>query len=384
MRILHLSPYYGENPYHGGIPRFVKSLSIAQAACGEEVTIVAAAEINGPIGDKIVQGVRVVLLPSLLHRLARWGNIQITPHLLWRLRELAKGQEVIQVHGPRTFQSAVCSIVARQSKSLIVLQPHGSFPIAGGRDLSKTIFDLAVGRKLYRRADAWIALTSQEKRQIVGGSVAASMIHVIPNGINTTLRWPPMEKRAFAKQFDIPYRDTPWLVYVGRLHETKGISMLFGAFDHVASIVRDAQLLIIGPRDHSTRYPPAAEPRHASPPVHWLGILDEGLKFAALSLADAMITPSFFGFPTTFLEAMSTGVPIVTCRGHGLEEELGEVIVFADRAEDLGEVVAHILLDDATATRIGNLAKKVVRERFDIKEVAKQHIALYSALKSAG
>ena len=384
MKVLHLTPYFGTQPMFGGIGRFVSRLSTAQRKLGCEVTVMAPASRDDHDGGELANGVHLVTFTTGLDRLGRLMNLRIAPKSFWALRTVASGQDVIHVHGTRTFQSAVLTVFLRSLDSLVVLQPHGTFPYPGGKVRSKLIFDSVFGNKLYASAKSWIALTYHESREIQKRGVDASKIRVIPNCIDAPLVIPDISKEEFARRFDLSHIEAPWLLYLGRLHETKGLGTLLDTFRRVRSEFANAQLLIIGPKDESSVIPDLDHSHSSQIGVHWLGTVSESDKFDALKLVEALVTPSFYGFPTTFLEAMAIGTPVVTCSGYGLEQELKDVVTFADSPESLGSAITSLLSDPERITRIRLQSRDFVMTRFETRLVAEMHVSLYHSLVTAG
>lgn len=381
MRVLHLSPYIGDDPKFGGISRFVSALSTAQASMGIDVTVAAAADSDQLATGAPSGGFHTIYLPTAFRRLGDWTNIRITPILLRNLPQLVQVVDIVHIHGLRTFQSAVFSVLRKSRSPVIVIQPHGTLAALGEKRLPKILFDALVGKRLYWKAAAWIALTRREGEQLRGAGIAPKRIKVIPNGIDTAISPRSVTKSEFALRFGALNPQVPWLLYLGRMHESKGLTNLFEAFRKVKSETAGAQLLLIGPADGSVRSATFTEKTKRTNEVIWLGTLSEELKLQALSASQILVTPAFFGFPTTFIEAMTVGTPIVTCRGHGLEEEFEEVITFAASPKDLADTIKRLLGDPASLSQIAVRSREIARKTLDISLVAKQHVQLYSDLE---
>jgi len=378
MRVLHVSPYVGQNPKFGGISRFVMALSAAQSDLGAEVTVASAADPAELAARNPVGSVRRVLLPTRFRRVGDWTNLRITPVLIRKLPELVKGFDVVHVHGLRTFQSAVFSILWRAGSQAMVLQPHGTASLMTGKRIQKLLFDAFLGRRLYDRATAWVALTIRERDQLREANVSSSRIQVIPNGIDTGIRSRVATKADVASWFRGLNPEVSWLIYLGRMDESKGLVALFESFRLLRAKLGGIQLLLVGPRDSSRSPGMAIARKGGGKGIYWLGNVTEDTKLQTLAAAELLVTPSFYGFPTTFVEAMLVGTPIVTCRGHGLEEEFGDIITFADSPADLAETIASLLTDSAARFRIRSLSRSIAKTTLDIRVVASQHLQLYS------
>ncbi len=304
MRVLHVSPYVGQNPKFGGISRFVMALSAAQSDLGAEVTVASAADPAELAARNPVGSVRRVLLPTRFRRVGDWTNLRITPVLIRKLPELVKGFDVVHVHGLRTFQSAVFSILWRAGSQAMVLQPHGTASLMTGKRIQKLLFDAFLGRRLYDRATAWVALTIRERDQLREANVSSSRIQVIPNGIDTGIRSRVATKADVASWFRGLNPEVSWLIYLGRMDESKGLVALFESFRLLRAKLGGIQLLLVGPRDSSRSPGMAIARKGGGKGIYWLGNVTEDTKLQTLAAAELLVTPSFYGFPTTFVEAM--------------------------------------------------------------------------------
>ncbi|MEM2703626.1 MAG: glycosyltransferase family 4 protein, partial [Candidatus Bathyarchaeia archaeon] len=87
--------------------------------------------------------------------------------------------------------------------------------------------------------------------------------------------------------------------------------------------------------------------------------------------AEVFVTPSFYGFPMTFLEACAIGTPIVTTnRGDILEWIDGKAgHVTQPTSHDLAEAIYRIVSDNSLRRKLSRNCMKIVREEFSIEKV---------------
>ena len=105
-----------------------------------------------------------------------------------------------------------------------------------------------------------------------------------------------------------------------------------------------------------------------------------GDKLAAYVDTDVFVTPSFYGFPITFMEACATGTPIVTTERWDhldwLDGRIGYVTRYDDK--ELANAIAAILGDSALAERFGANGRDIVRTRFNWASIAGQLEEIYA------
>lgn len=84
-------------------------------------------------------------------------------------------------------------------------------------------------------------------------------------------------------------------------------------------------------------------------------------------------------FPVTLLEAMAAGMPVVTTRGTGCEEVVGDsaLLVPAGDAAATAEALSRLADDAALRVRLGAAARARAGERFSWEAVARAYLEIY-------
>jgi len=330
--------------------------------------------------DNLIDGIRVHYFRNLALTLVKKFKLFITPQLVSRAKEEVEKFDVIHLHEYRTFQNIVVHHYAKKYGVPYVLQAHGSIPRIMAKQRLKRIYDALFGYRLLRDASRVIALSRAEAEQYRGMGVPEEKIAIIPNGIDRSeyVKLPP--KEAFKKKFSIP-ENMKVILYLGRIHKTKGIDLLIEAYACLIKKMgfKDAALVIAGPDDgYLDEAKSLAQSLGISSSVLFTGFISKGDKLAALVDADVFITPSFYGFPMTFLEACATGTPIVTTTlGDVLEWIDGNVgFVTQPGPRDLAGSIHSIISNDDLQKNFRKNCKTVVEE-FGISKVISKLEEIY-------
>jgi len=99
-------------------------------------------------------------------------------------------------------------------------------------------------------------------------------------------------------------RERPYLLYCGRIDESKGCRELIAAFRELRRQRRDAVELVLTGADHLDL--------RDTDGVRYLGFVDEAQKFALMAGARAFVMPSRWeSFSIVTLEAMAQGTPVI-------------------------------------------------------------------------
>lgn len=174
--------------------------------------------------------------------------------------------------------------------------------------------------------------------------------------------------------------DQPLILNVGRLVESKGQRELILAFARVLEQFPDARLFIAGdgpfrPALHETIQVAGLEGK-----AFLLGQRDD--VPALLALADIFAFPSRHeGHPGAVVEAMLAGKPIlvsdIPVHREMIEEGESGRFVDPDDIPRLADMITSLLRNPDRAQRLGDQARAIARQRFDIDVIAAQHAAFY-------
>jgi glycosyltransferase involved in cell wall biosynthesis len=161
------------------------------------------------------------------------------------------------------------------------------------------------------------------------------------------------------------------LLFTGRLAAVKGLPILLEAVARLAPKHPNIELLLAG--DGPER--PALEQRAAelgiTDRVRFLGYQSSDQVRALLQETDVFTLPSFAeGVPVVLMEAMASGVPVVTTRVAGIPELVeDDVSGFVVPPGDVAALVAAIdalLRDPSLRSRLGAAGRATVEREFDI------------------
>lgn len=157
------------------------------------------------------------------------------------------------------------------------------------------------------------------------------------------------------------------VLFLGRLDAAKGIYDLLDAIAAVRATVPDVRLVCAGEGDQVgvARY---AERLQLGDAVKFTGWVGPSGKRALLEHAALLALPSYDeALPTSVLEAMSAGIPVVASKVGGIPEVLvdgasGLLVAPGDKA-NLQRAIARLLGDRALAERMGAVARETARVR---------------------
>jgi D-inositol-3-phosphate glycosyltransferase len=248
--------------------------------------------------------------------------------------------------------------------------------------------------RIVAEADRVVVTNPVERAQMVWCYGAGpERIAVIPCGVDTGLFY-PMDQAAAKRQLGL--RQSPLLLYVGRLTPIKGIETLLEAMrllttrgDH-----RDVALLVVG---GDTDEPQNGHVAHLRRRVDELG-LGEAVRFLGAqpqnrlrlyySASHLTVMPSYYeSFGMVALEAMACGVPVVASRVGGLavtvQDGVTGLLVSEGDPLALAGGIARLLADSGLRASLGGEGARWARG-FRWSVVATLVCRLYASLDLSG
>lgn len=381
MRLLYVIHF----PIFGGPHNLAHRLAAPLRAEGWDTTVLMPDEPGNAAERLRAGGVDVVTLP--LHRVRATAN----PRVL--LRFAASLVPEIQ---------AVRRLIRERGIDLVqiggLVNPHAA--IAARLEGVPVVWQLLDTRA--PRPVALVAMTFVRQLADAVMSTGRSVFSAHPGtgGLDDrlVLFFPPVEvdtfrpgrsdRAAVRADWGVP-DDAPVVGCVANVNPQKGIVDLVRAFTLVRDRVPDARLVLVG-AEYDTHVGYSAEVRAAIANgglIEGRDVLFVGARFdleRQLSGFDVFAfapVPRGEGITTAVLEAMATGLPVVTTAVAGLPEAIddgvsGRLVPPHDPLALAGPIV-EILTDPGVAARLSEAARKRAVERFATSRCVADHLAAY-------
>lgn len=386
MNILHLSPYYAPAYAFGGVVRSVEGMARALARRGHRVTVLTtdaldAASRYGGAPEELIDGVHVIHATNISHRLRGRLNLSTPGRMQALARVVLPAVDVVHCHEFRTMENLLVTPIAAEMQKPLVLSPHGTLTHVTGRSQLKIAWDRMLSPVVAQRFQHVIGLTPQEVDDAralwaeFGTRTAPPDFSVVPNGIDPEEYANLPGGARFRARYQLG--DAPVCLFMGRLHERKGVQVLIEAFR--AANVPGARLVVAGPDEGMLeRITPLLDDR-----IVVTGYLDGQDRLAAFAAADVFALPSIGeGLPMVALEAMGAGLPVILSAGCYLPEAAtyGAGLIVEPDCASLSAALQHLLDNPAERERMGQRGRQLIRERFTWDAVALQLEQVYRSL----
>jgi glycosyltransferase involved in cell wall biosynthesis len=371
MKVLQLTPYFFLSWSKDRPVELIQEVSKGLVNENHGVTIYSTDVFNKDrqLRNKrtIIDGVEVFEYKSI----GRYPFC-LSFELMANVSKIIRNFDVVHVHEYRTFPSAIIHHYAKKNNVPYVVQAHGALQQTSEKTLMKKGYDAILGLHILRDAAGVIAVTETEAFQYESMGVRRERIAVIPNSVDLAQYKRLPASGLFKKRYSIPSHEKI-VLYLGRLHETKGIDLLIRSFAQVSKEIKDVKLVIAG-KDYGceTELRGLVKELNLSSKTIFTGFLPTHEKIEAFVDSDVFVIPTYFGFPHVMLESCACGTPIVTTtKGDELgwiDGNVGYVVQYGSDEEgirSLGDAIERILGDARINKQFSQRCKEIVEEEFN-------------------
>jgi colanic acid/amylovoran biosynthesis glycosyltransferase len=174
------------------------------------------------------------------------------------------------------------------------------------------------------------------------------------------------------------------ILSVGRLVAVKGYGVLVEAVASLVAADLDARLTLVGDGPQRGALEAFVSQRGLSDRVRFAGRVGQDEIGAYYRAADVFCLPSFAeGVPVVLMEAMASGLPVVSTRVNGIpelvEDGVSGLLVAPGRSDLLAAALRELAEDPAHRAELGQAGRARVAEAFEVDACAAQLAGLFAA-----
>jgi glycosyltransferase involved in cell wall biosynthesis len=348
----------------GGQERMALDLASSQKKRGHRVIAVSLApDAEGPLGENFrAAGVETASLPK---------HAGFDASLPVRLATLLGGvhADVVHTHNPHAMIYGAPAAGLARVRS--VHTKHGM-----NRDEPRRLW---LRRTAATLVDAYVAVTpALAKVAADAAECDPTRIHVVPNGIDSARFTPNAAARARVRaELGIPA--SAWLVgTVGRLAPEKNQALLIRAMAPLLDERR--QLVVIGDGPERAALEQARAETWRAEFCHLLGARSDVAPYLA-ALDVFVLTSRTEGLPLVLLEAMATGIPVVSTAVGGIpdliEPGVNGLLVPSDDERELVRQLVMLAGQPTSGLRLGQAGRAAVLGRYSLSLMAERYERIY-------
>ena len=243
----------------------------------------------------------------------------------------------------------------------------------------KTLADIIYTKKIIKQATGLHSIGNSETNEYIKWGCDPKKIHHIDNGV--VLEDFEIKKNTqILKKLQID--NSKFLLYLGRIHEKKGIELLIQAFKKVTNTFDDILLVITGSGDENyiTKLKDKVKLLGLQEKIIFAGFVSHDEKLELLKNAKIFVLTSYSDIhPRAIQDALTMGLPVVftkVCDYPEIDEYSAGISVGLD-VELIYNALKKLLNDEQTLKSYSQNAKKLIREKFLLSEQVKKFEKLY-------
>ena len=385
MRFLCVSAVFPPAFDYGGVPFRVFGLAEALISRGHPCQVTATnagGTSNLPVkADKPgnYMGVPVIYTERWRH-----NSYFYAPFMIKHLRQLAPLYDIALVSGGWGYINLAARLALPRMGLPYVLSPEGLFDPWAFRQkyLKKGLYWPLVEKRNYAGAAGIVALTDSEAAQ-VKEYINGVPVRVIPNGVNLK-HFQPLASQGKPERSFPALANSPYILFLSRLHPKKGLDLLFPAFQQLLALCRqqdspEPYLVVAGDGEQKYKHDleNLVQRLEIADRVLFTGLVTGDVKLTLLHHCSFMILPSRGeGLPMAVLETMACGKPVVITPGCYLPEvaRTGAGLEVELEIEPLAQAMLRLWNTPGLRGEMREKALNLIKEKFTWGKIAEQTV----------
>ena len=396
MKILHVAHFFYPCLSAGGVVNASYQIASNQSK-DNDVKVISSdsckERLKFPKGryDVDVDGIKVDYFRNLSNRFKLKTMLDTPLTAPFKIRKDIKDYEIVHIHEHRQTLAIIASYFARKNNIPYIVQAHGSVLPFFQKEGLKNLFDKVFGFKMLHNASCVFALTEVEKEQYLKMGVDEDKIEIVPLGINLEEYENLPDYGKFRSKFNID-EDDKLILFVGRIHEIKGLDILIDSFNELIDYHNEKnslenidspviKLAIVGPDDgYLVKLEEKIKEYSLEENVIITGPLYKEEKQEALVDCDLFVMPSKYeSFTTSGLEAMACSKPLVLTKNNHIHDWVDGNVGLAceDNKDSLRQAIEKILFDEEMSLIFAENGKKLIKEKYNWDIINSQILEIY-------
>jgi glycosyltransferase involved in cell wall biosynthesis len=238
--------------------------------------------------------------------------------------------------------------------------------------------------RMLERSDRLIAVSDFTRRELLQYyKVKEAKIRVIHNGVDVDKFQPATDKRKAKEELGFNPDDKA-ILSVGRLYARKGLFTLIESMVPITRKFRNAKFIIAGKglSDEMRKLVNYATKLGVKDNIVFTGYFPDKKLPRLYQAADIFAFSTFYeNLPFAVLEALSTGLPVVTTNVGGIPEMIDSgkdgFLVEPANSRTLADRILYYLEHPAAASEMGVRARRNIEDHFDWRLIVKKVLKVY-------
>jgi len=250
------------------------------------------------------------------------------------------------------------------------------------KDMCVKLYEKSIGKIILKSVDNVVVLSESDARYISLFGLKKSNITILPNAINPAdfSEYLNVDTTEFIEKYHLKGRKR--VLFVGEVTNRKGVTTLIKSISLLTkrNLKENCVFVIVGSGENLSDARSLAKDLNVESWVVFTGRLSFLELVQAYRSADLFVLPSLSeGLPTSILEAMYFGLPVVATDIPGVRDHFSDyALLVPPRDEHALADAIHTLLDDEDlAKNFSQKGKSLVISRYTWDHVVREYEKLY-------
>lgn len=362
-------------PKSGGIGYYVYNLSKKLVERGHQITVITRGSVN-KTKKEVVDGIQLFRVPFFpLYPFHIWIHGAFVNRLF---RKLEPRLTLVHLHTPvpPPIKTSLPLITTVHTPMKVDARHH---EILDFYSLAEKVQSMVVyppiELKLLRASKKITTVSKSVARELKEYGLNPTEITVVGNGV---------DEKTFVPMLNKEQTET-YVLYTGILRARKGLFDLIKCAEYVCKVYSDVKFVVCGRGPFLLKLEKEIQKMDLQRKIVLLGYVKRSKLIQIYQNATIHVVPSHYeGLPTTLLEAMSCGLPVVATDIGGNNEVIsfGEngFLVPPKSPEDMAKVIIRLLDDASLREKIGGAARKTIEEHYTWDKVADNILKCYKSI----
>ncbi len=308
------------------------------------------------------------------------------PSTVYRLKRLISSNQISVIHCQRHRATVNACLAMAGTRA------HSLFYTVGSTNVLRNWNRRLVLNFIARRI-TWVTCVSAAVREYMlknAFMLKSDKTVVIRNGVDIKKFDLEIPQREARNWLGIPEKGFCFGI-VARLKKAKCHDTLLRAFSRLLHQAQDTRLAIVGDGPLEGRLKRLCNELQISDKVHFIGRIEHKEVPLALRAFDCFVHPSFReGLSMAILEAMASGLPVITTNADGVREifdtnlKIGDMVIPMDQDALFASMLEFRTMSPEQLMDMGENARKHVKENFTRQAMVKAYVRLYQKALSPG
>ena len=326
-----------------------------------------------------------------------YGKYGYKRKLISQIKELALESDVIIIHGIWQYHSFATREALKGLNKPYFVYPHGmldpwfkiKYPM---KHIKKQLYWWLAEYYVLKDAES-VLFTAEREKELARESFTQYNVSekVVAYGTSEPPHDKEKQKDAFLKNYP-NLQGKRIFLFLGRIHEKKGIDLLINAFAKTMSRIENTTLVIAGPHndDYKKKMEQLITKLNVSEKVIWTGMLVGDMKWGAFRSAELFCLPSHQeNFGIAVAEALACGLPVSIAKPVNISNEIltgnAGIIHEDDITGTIHALNEWIKMTSVDKQAMQKNAKKLFEDKYNCTRVASEiHKLLADTVQKKG